>query len=692
MRLIPVSELQEIEQNQQDELASAQHSEQTISQLSAHINQCWERNKRSKQAVTDRLLDCLRRRNGVYSAEQKVAMQEVGGSSIYMTLTGTKVRAAGSWIRDILIPANGHPWALNPANVPDLPSFAKTQIAQALQQKAEELVSSGQEISEQQLLDEIKQTEAKANENMQSKARQACDDMEDVIEDQLDKGNWNDAFENFIDDFSTFPNGFIKGPIYKKRPNVGWDSGNPVITEEPIQMFEPVSPFDIYPSNDSSSIQSGSNLIERVRFTRRALYACRGIDGYDDNKIDEVLAQYSTGGLNQWLWNEQERLNLEGKEHSFFSDDSTIDGLHYWGSAQGTTLLEWGVSPELIEDPLAEYDIDAVLIGSCVVRCVINNDPMGRRPYSKASFQNVPGSFWGIAIPELMKDIQDMCNATARSLQNNMAISSGPMVEVNYQRLAPNEDPTDLYPWKIFQTKSSEISGNDPAVRFYQVSSNASELLSVYAQFEERADDATNIPKYAYGNQNVGGAGSTMGGLSMLMESANKGIKAAIGRIDRGVIRPIIQAMFYNNMMYHEDASIKFDASVTATGSSSMITRDRNAMAKQQLLQLTSNPVDMEIIGREKRARLIASIAEDSDLEGFMPSEKEVRDKLTQQGQQPNPQFEIDKAELELKAKSLEQAGDIAQAKIESAERLKAIDAQAKSPVAAGLPPRIVHG
>ncbi|MFP3489006.1 hypothetical protein R0K20_15495, partial [Staphylococcus sp. SIMBA_130] len=110
---------------------------------------------------------------------------------------------------------------------------------------------------------------------------------------------------------------------------------------------------------------------------------------------------------------------------------------------------------------------------------------------------------------------------------NNLAISSGPQVEVYYERLEPSESADEIYPWKIWKTKDSNLTGNNRALNFFQPTSNAAELLAVYEKFEIRADDATNIPRYSYGNERVGGAGSTASGLSMLMESANKGIKDA---------------------------------------------------------------------------------------------------------------------------------------------------------------------
>ena len=278
-------------------------------------------------------------------------------------------------------------------------------------------------------------------------------------------------------------------------------------------------------------------------------------------------------------------------------------------------------------DPLTQYEIEAILIGNDVIRLVINDDPLERRPYHVASFQSIPGAFWGKSIPQLMKDIQDICNSTARALINNVAMSSGPMTEWNYDRLAPGET-TDIYPWRVIQTKSSQISGNNPAVRFYQPNSHASDLLRVYEEFEQRADEVTSVPRYMYGNEKVGGAGQTMGGLSMLMESANKGIKAAIGHIDKNVIRRVIEGLWLHNMQYHKDNAIKGDAKVVARGASAMLQRERTSMMRAEFLQATSNDIDMEIIGIEGRVKILSKIAEGLDLPGFLDDPDEVSERI----------------------------------------------------------------
>ncbi|MCV6589458.1 MAG: hypothetical protein OIF57_10565, partial [Marinobacterium sp.] len=261
----------------------------------------------------------------------------------------------------------------------------------------------------------------------------------------------------------------------------------------------------------------------------------------------------------------------------------------------------------------------------------------------------------GQGIPELMADIQDTCNATARALINNLAIASGPQTEVNFDRLAPGENATAMYPWKIWQTKSSMASGNDPAVRFFQPDSNAAELMGVYEKFETKADEVTNIPRYMYGSQNVGGAGDTASGLSMLMESANKGIKAAIGHIDKGVIRRSIEGFWLHNMLYNPDRSIKGDCKAVARGSSAMLMRERTQMLRQQFLAQTANPTDMQIIGIENRAKLLSTIAQQLDIPSLLDDPKAIAEQI-QQSEAQNTQLQQTLAQLEQALAQLEQA------------------------------------
>ncbi|WP_347506192.1 portal protein [Pseudomonas anguilliseptica] len=626
----PASELlaeDEAERRRQDEARRMQAVE---SSLSGHIQRAFEAAKTAKQQIEARLLDCARRQKGEYDADKLQAIREEGGSELYPKLTTTKCRAAAAWIRDILMPANGSPWGLEPTPVAEIPPDYLAMFAQKLGARAQGM--------DQQQVEELLRRE------VQNKARQIADRHEEVIKDQLAEGGWDSALESFIDDFVTYPAAFLRGPLLQRVPELSWMEGWKMVEVDAIKpQFARVSPYDIYPSPDSVDIDDGAYLIERERYNRAHLNRLRGVPGYKDEAIEAVLTEHGRGGLREWLATDSERARLEDRSHDWLTNQGeTIEGLHYWGSAQGLMLLQWGMTPEQIEDPLGEYEIDAILIGRHVIRCVINRNPMGERPYHKASFQLVPGSFWGIGIPELMSDIQDMCCAVARAQANNMAFASGPQIEISVDRLMPEENPNEIFPMKRWRTKSDRTGtgAQQPAIRFFQPDSRAGELMQVYSQWEQRADDATNIPRYAYGNEKVGGAGNTMGGLSMLMESANKGIKDAIRHIDRGVTSRVISALWLFNMRYSDDVTIKGDCRAVPRGASAMLLREQTQQARQQFLAGTANDLDMQIVGIEGRARLLRSIADQLDMPGLVPEDDEIKSRIEEQGKQQAQQQE----------------------------------------------------
>lgn len=634
------------------EMADEQSRRQEMmeSALGAHIRRCWDEAKQAKQDVDRRLLDCLRRRKGEYSPDKLSAIKSEGGSAIFMMLTTTKCRAASSWIRDILMPANEKPWGLDPTPIAQVPpEFLQPVFQQFIQKAAVEAQKTGEQLNPQEIM---KEAEDHVRHAAQDMAEEAAKRHESVIEDQLAEGAWDPALTDFIDDFTTYPNAFIRGHNLRRVASLAWMEGwKAVKTMEIKPDWYRVSPFDMYPSPDATDIDNGAYIIERCRFTRGHLNKLLGVPSYNEEEIREVLEEHGQSGLRDWLWTDGERAILEGRGYEWLARGQTIDALIYCGGAQGTSLLQWGVNPKDIEDPLAEYEVEATLIGHHVIRVKINRDPLERRPYHTASFQPVPGSFWGQGIPELMSDIQDVCNATARSLVNNLAISSGPQVEVYEERLDPSEDATNIYPWKVWRTKDSQMTGNNPAVRFFQPNSNASELLGVYEKFEIRADDATNIPRYSYGNERVGGAGQTASGLSMLMESANKGIKDAIRHIDRGVIRRVIEALWLHNMQYSDDNSIKGDVAVVPRGSSAMLIREQTHQMRIQFLQMTANDYDMGIIGREGRRDLLEVVAEKLDLPGLIPSEDKMAENLAGQQQISQEMQKIERATKMAEAK-----------------------------------------
>jgi hypothetical protein len=649
VRVIPGSDLGEEKTPDLEEVV--------VSQLTAHIRKHWEINKSAKLLVEEGMLEDLRAKKGQYSPQKLQQIRAQGGSEIYMMLTAVKQRAAANWIKDIILPADEKAWGISPTTIPSLPKWAEQAIAERMEERGIT------DQAEQQALRELVSTE------LNKQAKISAENMENKITDQLEECGWGQTIDDLIDDFTTFPVCILKGPVLKKRKTLKWESifgsVKPQIGDELRLEFERVSPFDIYPSPESSGINDG-NLIERIRFSRGELYSMIGVTGYKDSAIRGVLEQYPHG-LRNWLWNDTERLENENKHRWWMSgDDTLIDGIHYWGSVQGSMLSEWGMTG--IKDELAEYQIDAILIGNHVIRCTINNDPLARRPYHKACYDPIPGAFYGNSIRYLMNDIQEFCNASARALVNNMAMASGPMVEINYERLSPMEEELEIRPWKVIQTRGAEIGGGK-SVQFFQPESNAAELMAVYDKFELKADDATTIPRYTYGNEKVGGAGQTMGGLSMLMNSAAKGIKAAIGNLDNGVVRPSVEMVYYYNMLTSNDPTIKGDAKVVARGANALLLRDMAQQKRTEFLSVTTNEIDMQIMGPEGRAKVLRSLAKDIDLPDIVPTTEALAAQLEEQAQNQPPDPAVVKANTDMEIAAIEKETDIAKAEIDERDR-----------------------
>jgi hypothetical protein len=285
------------------------------------------------------------------------------------------------------------------------------------------------------------------------------------------------------------------------------------------------------------------------------------------------------------------------------------NALEFWGKVSGKMLREWGMAEQDVPDESREYDANVWVVGNHVIKAVLNYDPLGEKPYSKTSFVKTPGAFWGRGIPEIIADIQDVCNAAVRALVNNMGIASGPQVEVNLERLPPNENISQMHPWKIWQVLNDPLGSSAPAVRFNQPTDNSQMLMAVYERFSRLADDHSGIPAYIYGDTDVQGAGRTASGLSMLMGSAGKGIRQVVMHIDADVIKPVVRRQFMYNMRYDPDKSIKGDAQIVPRGSVNLAVRETVNVRRIEFLGATANPIDTQILGLEGRAAVLREVA-----------------------------------------------------------------------------------
>jgi len=610
MALIPVASAADLERQSKKRSAALQQ-ESYIQGLAAHVKKRWDVSKSSKRDLEERMLQCVRQRNGEYDPDIEAEINAQNGSDIFIQLTSVKCRAATSWLRDTLLGSGSDkPWSMDASPEPELPD----EISQGLQAKlSQELMqamqSTGAMPTEEDLVDIAANMKDEAMELNREESAKRIKRMERKMEDQLLEGGWYEAFNEFIEDIVTFPFAVMKGPVKRRRKVMKWEEGKLVPSEVIRNEWERVDPFNLYWAPWAWNVNDGY-VIERHRMTSDDLQSLLGVPGYNDDAIRTVLDEFTGGGLKEWLWVDSARATAEGKDSTeATNNDDLIDALQLWDSISGKLLVEWGVPEEDIEDQALSYPCEVWLIGGTVIRAVLNYDPLARKPYYLTSYEAKPGSVDGKGVADLCRDSQAMVNATARAMANNMGISSGPQVGVNISRLPSGEDITDMHPWKIWQFQSSEFNDGTPPLSFFQPSSNAQELMAVFEKFSERADEDTMIPKYMTGGHTPG-AGRTSSGLSMLISNAGKGIKQVINNIDKKVIVPAIERLYHDNLRYADDPDLVGDVNISARGASSLVVKEAEAIRRNEFLQLVlTNPMAQQIVGMDGAAELLRDAA-----------------------------------------------------------------------------------
>ena len=613
LRVVGNDELARQEKEASDRALQERQNQPVILGLTGYLRQCWDVAEMAKRPIEQIMLRAMRQRNGEYEADKLRQIRSQGGSELYMMITEVKCRAAESWLRDILLDTGSPPWDLDPTPIPDLSPTQAREVQSAFAQKVLEIVQSSGQAPDAATMAEMKEMVSQDYRfALLQQTQNRADKMKLKIQDQFVQGGWDTAFNDFITDLVTFPAAFIKGPVVRRQRALGWKTSPDGRTQvEPIERlgpeYERVDPFRIYPEPGISTINEGY-LFEHHRLSRSELSDLIGVPGYDDDAIRKVL---EIGNGQSWI-SEDVELQKDEEERKFYSymrPTTEFDALEFWGKVSGKMLIEWGMTEDEVPDPAREYDANVWLVGNYVIKAVLNYDPLGEKPYAKTSFIKCPGAFWGKGIPEIIEDLQGVCNAAARALVNNMGIASGPQVEVNLERIPANEDITQLSPWKIWQTVNDPVGSTAPAIRFTQPESRAAELMGVYEKFSRLADDHSGIPAYVYGDLNVQGAGRTSSGLSMLMGAAGKGIRQVVMHIDSDIVKPIVERQFVYNMRYDPDESIKGDVEVVAKGAINLAVKETVNVRRIEFLNATANQFDIEIIGKDGRAAILREVA-----------------------------------------------------------------------------------
>jgi hypothetical protein len=579
-------------------------------------------------------------------------------STVFVGITRQKANSAEARLSDILLPTDDRNWGIQPTPDPD--------CATALQSN-ETLIdpATGQPVlfDEEGNVTDDPQFGRPAKKKqialaVQQTAGKAAEAMENEINDQLIECDYNGEVRKVLHDAAVMGVGVIKGPMVTARTRKAWREKTTVNPEtgqpEKVQILQVVdelkpASFRVDPRRVwedpacGDNVKNGRGIFEMEDLTERQVRELAKQPGYLKDQLRKVIQE---GPKRSAALYEVQRAE---REKEVGDDGKTFQHWIYWGELNREELKSAKVDMDDEGDELASVSGCVEMINDVVVRAYLNpleDDPI---PYDFYPWEKVTGTPRGYGIPYLMRAQQSVTNAAWRMMMDNMGVTSGPQIVIKRGAVTPADGQWTLTPRKFWYLTddSIDVSKVFAAVEF---NNHQGELAAVIDLAEKLADQETATPMMTQGQQ--GSAPETVGGMQMLMNSANVVLRRLVKQFDDYVTRPHIRRYYDYNMAYGERDEIKGDFAIDARGSSALIVRDIQNQAFTNLLAMGANPVYAPMIDTRKLFEK-ALKAQHLDPRDVLLTPEQIEARQAQQPPPP-PDPRIEAAKITAEARMME--------------------------------------
>lgn len=546
-----------------------------ISNLGSKLRNKYLEAKRIRYGLELRWLNDLRQYRGVYAPE--VAL-DPNLSQTFAKLTRVKVRSITARLLDLVFPSgHDYPWTLTPGQYADVPVDPMM---------IEQFVMGTGMMPTQADLDALQ---------MQIATERALA-MEKEIRDQLDKLKFHKLLRRVLHSGNLYGTGILKGPLVREEEVKHWVQdamGGWVPQTEtvirPDLSFVPI--WDFYPDPDAIEVRDLTYVFERHVMTRPQL---RDLARRPDFEKDAILTHIEENPEGDCKFENFEVAlkDMGFQSRSLLPRTRRFEVIEFWGVVDGRDLVELGEEA----DPAVEYWINAWLVGQKVIKLAVNPIDGVQIPYFTYYFEKDETCVMGDGIPWILRDDQDALNASIRAMLDNASVSAGSIFEVNTDLLDPAEDSQAIYPRRVFRRNGVGAEAQYPAIRVVDVPSHTNEYLQLAQKFETNIHEAT-VPSYMHGETDRG-VGRTVGGLSMLMGTAQTSLKDQLSIVDDDIIGPLLNALYHWNMQFSPRPDIRGDFQVSISGTTSMVAKEVRSQALEQFAAATNNPLDAPYVDR----------------------------------------------------------------------------------------------
>lgn len=547
------------------------------------------------------------------------------GVDVSVNLTLTKVEAWESWVRSIIVDNEDMPWVNEPTPIADLSPWAKDEV---LAEIKSEIFDSSTDISN--VTERIRTLKAKQLKAENDYAKRASKNMARLMHDQAVEGGFKSAQLLSLRDMATYPYCVVLGPMPKVVPVTLWDRNGKIRFGEKLVMgAKRGSPFDLFWSSDSPDTQRGSYMVYRDRMTRANLIQAAKMQSYIKPNVLAALQQFSRSDTpRDWL-----NKNPEDKTNMIWQDHEQIEVLHAWGKFSAKELRPYGLE---VEDGNF-YEARVTVLGGYCIQVHINRNPSPFcRPVNTASMSKNGETIPGIGLAQKSYDIERAFNSALRGLIRNAHYSSGPIGEVDFERIqrwVPEDLLGVLEPYTMQPVDPDFSAGGRPAHYFHNSPNIASALINVMQYFSQLLDRVTSIPAAIHGEAVGTGVNRTYRGVTLLQGNALKGLQSGLTNYGRGIAEPFGKNLFYYNMRYSKDSSVKGDSQVRMRDLSALLEREVKKQATLETLQLVA-----QLANAQAAPRGALEYAANEALEAAGIPMEQLADNEAAPGAAPNPE------------------------------------------------------
>ncbi len=570
-----------------------------------------------------------------YATQTGKFIGEPKRSRVVINIVRPKCETAEGRFADIQLPTDGKNWGLCITPKPELQDALKDDRPAMLRQtQTPVLDDQGNPVTIQQI--------AKSDQEI---AEERMARMEQQINDQLTECGFNAECRKAIQSAVRLGTGILKGPMIVKDVKKRWitqtDGETTVRVLEVVEDQRPVSraidPWDVFPDPECrDDIKRAAYIWERRAITPRELRELKGVEGYMDDQIDEILLE-------------------EPKKVSVASTKENEHLVRYTAGAKGTSYELWEYNGDVNKQDLEAlgYDCDSqggfpsvsacvVMVNDRPIKVVLNPLDTGDLPYDFFTWTKRPGVPWGIGVARELMWTQRVITAAWRAMMDNAGDSAGANIVIG-PGLEPGNGVWEITGKKIWRSTDETLS-IDKQFGQFQITNNQRELQNIIELALRFADIESQLPMLFTGEK--GKLPETLGATNIIVDSANVALRTRVKRWDDSITRPHITRYYHWNMQYNEDDSIKGDYQVDPRGTSILLEREQEWQTVQQLLAVRSDPELSAMIDWKKAIKKFFT-ARDIDI--LLPDDKIQENEEAQKQQPPleNPALQVARVRAE---------------------------------------------